>query len=61
MAQDITQDLKHADLIGRLIVSPASNNRGDIPFGAVRAYESQSPNPLPISVGLDSMNRSPLH
>ncbi|MCL2104773.1 MAG: hypothetical protein FWH21_06940 [Kiritimatiellaeota bacterium] len=56
------RDLKHADLVSRLLMCQGSESRGDIPLGAVRAYYGQHPDPLPISVGVDSMgDRTPRH
>jgi len=69
MAQDTTQDLKHADLVKRLLMYHQSGGDSwDIPLGSVRAYVQGSPNPAPRSVGLTGlsldhiiMNRTPLH
>jgi len=62
MAQDTTQDLKHAALVKRLLMYGfATPSNADIPLGDVRTYYSLSPNPIPISVGVNSMNRNPFH
>ena len=53
-------DLKHADLVKRLLMCQGSESRGDIPLGYVRAYIG-APSPSVVSVGVNTMNRNPRH
>ncbi|MCL2104670.1 MAG: hypothetical protein FWH21_06420, partial [Kiritimatiellaeota bacterium] len=57
-------DLKHADLVKRLLMCQGSESRGDIPLGYVWAYpdDLSVQNPIPIAVGVNSMiTRNPFH